>query len=103
MTYKLVVTNHAEELLDKLVYYLLYQFKSEQAAKHLLDGIISIYDRIETNPFQFPSCQDAYLKRKGYHEALVPDMNYILVFRIEKNTVYVLGVFHQSEKYESKI
>ena len=39
MAYKLVVSEHADELLDNLVYYLLYRLKSEQAARHLLDGI----------------------------------------------------------------
>lgn len=33
MTYKLVVTEHAHELLDKLVCYLLYRIKNEQAAE----------------------------------------------------------------------
>lgn len=54
MDYKLVISEHADELLDNLVYYLLYRLKNEQAARHLLDGIGGIYDRLETNPFQFP-------------------------------------------------
>lgn len=39
MDYKLVISEHANELLDNLVYYLLYRLKNEQAARHLLDGI----------------------------------------------------------------
>ena len=39
MDYKLVISEHADELLDNLVYYLLYRLKNEQAARHLLDGI----------------------------------------------------------------
>ena len=46
MDYKLVISEHADELLDNLVYYLLYRLKSEQAARHLLDGIDGIYDRL---------------------------------------------------------
>lgn len=60
MAYKLVISEHADELLDHLVYYLLDRLKSEQAARHLLDGIDGIYDRLETNPFQFPPSRDAY-------------------------------------------
>ena len=40
MAYKLVITEHAHELLDKLVYHLNYRLKNEQAAKHLLSGLI---------------------------------------------------------------
>lgn len=69
MDFKFVISEHADELLDNLVYYLLYRLKSEQAARHLLDGMDGIFDRLETNPFQFPLSRDAYLANKGYHEA----------------------------------
>ena len=39
MAYKLNVTEHADELLDNLMYYLIYRLKNTQAAKHLLDGM----------------------------------------------------------------
>lgn len=54
MAYELTITEHADELLDALVYHLLYRFKSEQAARHLLDGIKNVYERLEENPMQFP-------------------------------------------------
>lgn len=94
MAYKLIITEHANELLDKLVYYLLYCLKSEQAAGHLLD---------EENPLQFPLSRDTYLANKGYHEAIVSQMNYLVVFGVEANVVNVVGVFHQLENYLSKI
>ena len=42
MVYKLNVTDHADELLDNLVYHLIYRLKSKEAAKHLLDSVESI-------------------------------------------------------------
>ena len=65
MAYKLVITEHAHELLDKLVYHLIYRLKNEQAAKHLLVGVDNVYDRLETNPVQFPASRDAFLAKKG--------------------------------------
>ena len=44
MAYKLNITEHADELLDNLVYHLIYRLKNKQATKHLLDGIDVIYD-----------------------------------------------------------
>ena len=67
MAYNLRITKHAEELLDRLVYYLLYRLKNEQAARHLLDSINDIYERLEENPLQFPRCRDNFLDQKGYH------------------------------------
>ena len=103
MVYKLVISEHANELLDNLVYYLLYRLKNEQAAKHLLDGIDDIFDRLETNPFQFPLSRDAYLANKGYHEAIVPQMDYVVIFDVREEMVNVVGIFHQLEKYQSKL
>ena len=53
MVYKLNVTDHADELLDNLVYHLIYRLKNKEAAKHLLDSVESIYDRLVENPYQF--------------------------------------------------
>ena len=103
MGYKLVISEYADELLNNLIYYLIYRLKNEQAAKHLLDGIDSIYDRLETNPFQFPLSRDAYLANKGYHEAVVPQMDYVVIFDVRVEVVNVVGVFHQLENYQSKL
>ena len=103
MAYKLNVTEHADELLDNLVYHLIYRLKNEQAAKHLLDSIENIYDRLEDNPFQFSECRDAYLAKKGYREAVVPQMNYVVVFNIDGNVVNVLVFSHQLESCSHKI
>lgn len=103
MAYKLVITEHANELLDKLVYHLIYRLKNEQAARHLLDGVDNVYDRLETNPAQFPVSRDAFLAKRGYHEAVVSQMDYVIVFNIRSDTVNVAGVFHQLENYHRKI
>lgn len=103
MGYKLVISEYADELLNNLIYYLIYRLKNEQAAKHLLDGIDSIYDRLETNPFQFPLSRDNYLANKEYHEAAVPQMDYVVIFDIKVEVVNVVGVFRQLENYQSKL
>ena len=103
MVYKLIVTEHADELLDNLVHHLLERLKNAQAARHLLDGIENVYERLEENPLQFPLSRDAYLASKGYHEAIVPQMEYIVIFSIKADIVYVVGIFHQLENYQRKV
>lgn len=103
MGYKVIITKRAEELIDKLVNYLLLKLKNKQATFHLLDGIEKIYDRLEDNPFQFPICQDIYLESKGYHEAIIPEMDCIIVFQILNDEVIIMGAFHQLEKYQIKL
>lgn len=103
MGYKLVISEYADELLNNLINYLIYRLKNEQAAKHLLDGMDRIYDRLETNPLQFPLSRDICLANKGYHEAVVPQMDYIVIFDVREGTVNVVGIFHQLENYQSKL
>lgn len=103
MAYELIITERAEELLDELIYYLLFRLKSEQAASHLLDAIESIYKRLEENPLQFPLCKDLNLASKHYREAFLTDMHYLVIYKIEKQNIFILGIFHELERYESKI
>lgn len=91
MAYKPVVTEHADELFDRIWRYLIYQLKNEQGAVHLLDEMKGIYDRLEENPLQFPVGRDTYLADKGYYEAVIGRMNYIIVFGIESETVNIVG------------
>lgn len=103
MAYKLIVTEHADELLDRILCYLIYQLKNEQAAVHLLDEMNHIYDRLEENPLQFPLSRDTYLAKKGYHEAVCGQMNYTIIFSVREDAVNIAGIFHQLENYQEKL
>ena len=103
MDYNLLVTPKAEELFDQIVYHLIFRLKNKQAAAHLFRSIGIIYDRLEANPFQFPKAKDVNLFRLGYREAVLPDMGYVVIFRIEGTFVYIVGIFHQLEDYSEKV
>ncbi|MBR6329195.1 MAG: type II toxin-antitoxin system RelE/ParE family toxin [Lachnospiraceae bacterium] len=103
MAYNLIITDRANDLIDERVLYIIEKLKNPSAAKHLLDGISSVYDRLQDNPYQFPDSGDPVLSRRKYKEALIPKMQYKMVFRIENETVYVVGFFHDLENYTSKV
>ena len=103
MAYKLIITEKAEEHLDNHVHHLIYKLKNNQAAVHLLDSIGKIYDRLEENPFHFPGSTDVNLLRMGYREAVLTEMDYVITFRVDKSSVYVVGIFHQLENYRKKV
>lgn len=103
MAYNLSVAERADELLDIILHHLIYQFKNKQAAKHLLDEIERIYDRLEENPLQFPVCRDTYLAKRGYREAVIRQMDYVIIFRVNSDIVNIVGIFHQLENYKKKL
>ena len=53
MDYKLILTEKAEELLDNLIYHLVYRLKNTQAAVHLFDNIDRICDSWKKILFNF--------------------------------------------------
>ena len=103
MAYNLIITEHADALIDKLVGYLYRKLHHPEAALHLMDGLDAIYDRLEANPLQFPESTDEVLSGKGYREALLMDMDYRIIFRIEEQSVYIVGVYHALEDYGKKV
>ncbi len=100
MAYKLRVSERADALLDELLNHLIYNCKNQQAAKHLLDSMNKIYNRLEENPAQFPYSRDDYLCAKGYQVAIISDMDYIIVFTVREDIVLVVGIYHQLENYQ---
>ncbi len=78
-------------------------FLLQQENPCLLDGVDDVYDRLETDPEQFPVSRDAFLAKRGYHESVVPQMDYVIVFDIRSDIVNVVGVFHQLENYQRKV
>ena len=103
MAYKLIVTQRADELIDRLTAYLVNHLKNPGAASHFLAEIEAIYKRLEENPYQFAESKDEYLFMRGYRDALFQEMNYHVVFRVDEQSVYILGIFHTLEDYARKL
>ncbi len=39
----------------------------------------------------------------GYYEAIIPNMNYKIIFSVDIYDVYILGIFHDLENYQEKL
>ena len=47
--------------------------------------------------------QDRYLAQKGYREAIVLHINYILIFNVDGDKITIVGIFHQLENYQKNV
>lgn len=103
MAYKLIITNEGEDRIDSHIQHLLFKLSNESAAIHFLNSIDLLYKIIEDNPYVYAISKDALLASMGYHEATFPDMNYKLIYRIEDDVVYVMGVFNDLENHVDKL
>ena len=99
MGYKLIITEAAEKQFDNLIFHLIYEFHNESAASHLLNNVQEIYEHLQQNPYQFPVYENPLFTQTEYHKAILLDMKYLVLFRIENECVYIIGIFHQLENY----
>ena len=55
MAYKLIITERAEEQLDRLVDYLLTSLHNPEAATHLFERVDAVFAQLSENPLIFIS------------------------------------------------
>jgi len=103
MTYKVIITNRAEEQLDNTIRYILVQFKNEEAAGSILSDVLEIYNKLEYIAGSAQLCSDPYLAAKGYYKIVLEKHNYLLLYRIHGDEVIVSGIFHMLENYREKL
>ena len=68
--YKLILTDLAEQDLDKIVEYISMELKSPKAATDFLDEVEKCYDNLETMPKMYPLCRELDLNVKGYRKTI---------------------------------
>ena len=99
MAYNVKVTASAEKDLGAIVSYIVHELSNPQAAGHLLDEITKMYHVLADNPMIFPACSQPLLQR--YRKVTV--MRYVIIYRIDGETVYVERFFSQLEDYVNKL
>ncbi|MGN1143115.1 MAG: type II toxin-antitoxin system RelE/ParE family toxin [Anaerovoracaceae bacterium] len=104
MDYNVIMTERAKEQLDAITHYILYQFKSRQAAENVLNDVEKTINKLEYAAGSLPICQDIYLAGKGYHKIPLEKHNYVMLYRIEdEKDVIISGIFHMMEEYQTKL
>ena len=99
MVYSVKVTESAERDLDEIVGYIVQELCNPQAAAHLLDEIGIVYLQLARTPECYPSCTHPLLRQ--YRKVTI--MGYVLIYRVEGDTVYVERFFSQLEDYAHKL
>lgn len=103
MDYKVVVTVDAEEDLDNYIKYLLYEKKSTQAAKNVLDDFEATKENLKYVAGSLKLCDNLRLNQLGYRRINFLNHRYFMLYRIVDNVVYIDNIFHDLQDYENKI
>ena len=103
MDYKIVMSKGAEEDIDRFVTYLLFEQKSEQAARNLINDFEATKINLTNVAESLKLCDNPKLRELGYHRINFLSHRYFMLYRIENDTVYVDNIFHELQDYENKL
>lgn len=103
MDYKVVITEDAEEDLDRYVRYLLFEKKSRQAAGNLLDDFEATKVSLSRVAGSLKECENPRLRELGYRRINFLTHRYFMLYRIERDIVFVDNIFHELQDYENKM
>lgn len=102
MEYEVVLTSQAQLDFRNITHYLLYEFKSEQAAIGVTDDMEKTIERLSYMASGLKLCDDPRLRDLGYWTIHFKRHNYFMLYRIEDGVVYVDAIYHDLQDYEDK-
>ena len=103
MDYKILITADAEEDLDNCIKDLLYEKKSMQAAKNVLDDFEATKKSLKYVDGSLKLCDNPRLNQLGYLRINFLNHRYFMLYRIVENVVFIDNIFHDLQDYENKI
>lgn len=80
-----------------IVDYITHALGSPSAAKAFMDEFDDCLDSLRELPEMCPVSRLDGPRQLGYRVALVK--NYVLLYRLQEETIYIMHIFHQSQDY----
>lgn len=101
MEYKVVLTSEAKTQFRKIIYYLLHELESPQAATNVADDFDETVDRLSSVAGSLKICDDEVLRAKEYRTIHFRRHKYLMIYSIHGDTAYVEGIYHDLQDYEN--
>ncbi len=103
MNYNVIVTEEAENDLDRFIRYLLFEKQSVQAAENLINDFEESVQILSDVAGSLKLCENPRLNELGYKKFNFQRHRYFMLFRLEGTDVIVDAMFHELQDYENKI
>ncbi len=100
MVYKVVIMPSAKRRLDRYVYYTIETLRNRPAAKAILADARSTAKRLSVAAESLKICEHPILAKHGYRKINFAKHRFVMIYRIEDDTVIVDGMFHELQDYE---
>ena len=99
MTCRVIFTQTFETEYDRILAYQIEKLCSPQAAESLIEALDNACSLLAANPELAAVSTKPALESLELREWLV--RNYVVVYRLDKNRIYLERIFHQSQDFEA--
>ncbi len=99
--YVVETTDRAQDHFRGHIGYILYKLKNPDAAWNLRDALTKAEEELADHPETAPFCTDPALSGFGYRKKMILDTRYLCICRIEGDTVWIEGIYHELQDYEN--
>lgn len=103
MEYKIVVTQDAQEDLDRFIRYLIYEKESIQAAQNVLNDYDATIESLKYVAGSLKLCDNPKLRQFEYRRINFLNHRYFMLYRIVDNVVFIDSIFHELQDYENRM
>ena len=103
MDYKVVVTQDAEEDLERFIKYLVFEKESMQAAENVLNDYDATIESLKHVAGSLKLCDNPRLRQLEYRRINFLNHRYFMLYRIVDSVVFVDNIFHELQDYENKM
>lgn len=100
-SYNVIVSPKALSMLEDYVNYIQYTLFNDEAAKQVWEDAIETVERLSYIASVLHFCSNPVLHSKGYRSIKFKTHNYVMIYKIDQNDVFVEAIYHQLQNYES--
>ena len=100
MAYKVIIMPPARRRLEMYIYYTIETLKNKPAAKAILADARDTRKRLSLTADSLRVCENPLLAKYGYRKIYFAKHRFLMIYRIQDNTVIVDGMFHELQDYE---
>ena len=101
VSYKIIISPKALSQLEEYIDYIQFTLFNQQAADAVWSDAIETANKLETVAGSPKKCDDPELNELCYRKMNFLHHRYVMIYRIDNNTVYLEAIYHQFQDYEN--
>lgn len=102
-TYKVVVTDEAQEAFKRYLRYVKNIKKNPYAAKNILDDYIATRKQLSSCAGMLAEPESEKLRQRNLKRMNFLNHDYFILFKMENDKAVIVSVFHSLDDFENKL